>query len=217
MASRGDRGGRVPVPGPGKRSDTVIAAMQTGNPVARIELLDDVQMDASIRYSKLEGLAVKPTLFFNFTVPRPGSANRARQWSRSATNAEAARLSGRHRWRIVRSLWKARHAAYYAAMAYRPGMTHSPPIPAYHFKAGRLRPGDEGRRRKKRPAVVDLGHVGDGNFHLVVLFIAKARNRETARKRWRRVSMRAIAMGGTCTGEHGIGYRTTRASASGPR
>src|SRR5207245_5359213 len=46
--------------------NTVIAAMQTGIPVARIELLDDVQMDACIRYSKLEGFAVQPTLFFEF-------------------------------------------------------------------------------------------------------------------------------------------------------
>src|SRR6266568_5802713 len=101
--------------------NTVIAAMQTGIPVARIEFLDDVQMDACIRHSKLEDFEAKPTLFFEFH----GSPAGVREQS-EAMQAISDELGGSaYQWAIQpedrNRLWKARHAAYYAALALQPG------------------------------------------------------------------------------------------------
>ena len=92
--------------------------MQIGIPVARIELLDDVQMDACIRYSKLEGFAVQPTLFFEFHGTRGAAcASRPSRCRRSATNSAAAHFQWATQPEDRTRLWKARHDAYYAALA----------------------------------------------------------------------------------------------------
>src|SRR3989441_177452 len=103
--------------------NAVIVAMQSGIPVARIELLDDVQMDASIRYSKLQGFDAKPTLFFEFH----GSEAGVREQS-AAMQAISDDFGGSaFQWATLAEersrLWKARHDAYYAALALKPGMT----------------------------------------------------------------------------------------------
>jgi D-lactate dehydrogenase (cytochrome) len=193
--------------------DTVIVAMQMGIPVARIELLDALQMDACIRYSKLEGFAALPTLLFEFhgtqasvreqaemmeaiTAEHGGSAF---QW---ATNPE-----DRSR------LWKARHDAYYAALALVPGkqaFSTDACVPISRLADCLL----ETRAELDREGVVApiVGHVGDGNFHVLVLFDpASAAERAKADDIAKRVSMRAIAMGGTCTGEHGVGFHKLEA------
>jgi len=188
--------------------NAVIMAMQTGIPVARIELLDDVQMDASIRYSKLEGFEIKPTLFFEFH----GSPAGVREQS-EAMQAICAEFDGSaFQWATQSEdrtrLWKARHAAYYAAMAYRPGMTSFATdacVPISRLADCII----ETRRDVESSGLIApiLGHVGDGNFHMVVLFDpASSEQRERAEALAKGVSMRAIAMGGTCTGEHGIGW-----------
>jgi D-lactate dehydrogenase (cytochrome) len=188
--------------------NVVIVAMQSGIPVARIELLDDVQMDASIRYSKLEGFAVKPTLFFEFH----GSEAGVREQS-SAMEAITDEFGGSaFQWAIRPEertrLWKARHDAYYAALAFRPGMTGFATdacVPISRLADCIL----ETKADVEKSGLVApiLGHVGDGNFHLVVLFDpAESGARDRAEALATAVSMRAIAMGGTCTGEHGIGW-----------
>ena len=96
-------------------------ASATQHELARIELLDDVQMDACIRYSKLEGFAAKPTLFFEFH----GSPAGVREQS-EAMQAISDELGGSaYQWAVQpedrNRLWKARHAAYYAALALKPG------------------------------------------------------------------------------------------------
>ena len=106
-------------------------------------------------------------------------------------------------------LWKARHDAYYAALAFKPGHDQ--------LRHRRLRSISsladcilETKADVEKSGLVApiLGHVGDGNFHLVVLFDAAGIRRSAIvpRRSQRRVSMRAISMGGTCTGEHGIGW-----------
>jgi D-lactate dehydrogenase (cytochrome) len=188
--------------------NAVIMAMQAGIPVARIELLDDVQMDASIRYSRLEGFAVKPTLFFEFH----GSPSAVREQSQ-AMEAICGEFGGSaFQWATQAEdrtrLWKARHAAYYAAMAFRPGMTSFATdacVPISRLADCIM----QTRRDVERSGLTApiLGHVGDGNFHLVVLFDpASPGERERAEALAKGVSMRAIGMGGTCTGEHGIGW-----------
>ena len=188
--------------------NTVITAMQSGIPVARIELLDDVQMDASIRYSKLEGFAVQPTLFFEFH----GSPAGVREQS-AAMQAISDEFGGSaYQWATLAEdrtrLWKARHAAYYAALAFRPGMSAFATdacVPISRL-ADCIMETKKDIEKSGLTAPI-LGHVGDGNFHLVVLFDPKvAEQRARAEALAKAVSMRAIAMGGTCTGEHGIGW-----------
>jgi D-lactate dehydrogenase (cytochrome) len=188
--------------------NTTIAAMQTGIPVARIELLDEVQMDMSIRYSKLEGFAVKPTLFFEFH----GSPAAVREQAEAMQAVSDDFGGSAYQWATQAEdrtrLWKARHAAYYAALAYRPGMTGFATdacVPISRLADCIM----ETKKDVEASGLIApiLGHVGDGNFHLVILFDgASAEQRERAEALAHGVSLRAIAMGGTCTGEHGIGW-----------
>lgn len=188
--------------------NTVIIAMQTGISVARIELLDEVQMEASIRYSKLEGFAVKPTLFFEFH----GSEAGVREQSAAMQAASDEFGGSAYQWATKTEdrtrLWKARHDAYYAALAFKPGMTSFATdacVPISRLADCILQTKAEVEKSGLTAPI--LGHVGDGNFHLVVLFDGDdPAQRESAEALAKGVSMRAISMGGTCTGEHGIGW-----------
>ena len=187
---------------------TVIQAMQTGIPVARIELLDEVQMDACIRYSKLEGLAAKPTLFFEFHGSPASVREQAEAMQAICADHEGSAFDWATQAEDRSRLWKARHAAYYAALAYRPGTTSLATdacVPISRLADCILETRAEVDRSGLTAPIV--GHVGDGNFHLIVLFHADDKaERERAEALARNVSLRAIAMGGTCTGEHGIGW-----------
>jgi D-lactate dehydrogenase (cytochrome) len=187
--------------------DTVIVAMQLGIPVARIELLDDVQMDACIRYSQLTEFAAKPTLCFEFHGTEAG----VREQAEMIEGLAADHGGNQFRWATKpedRSrLWKARHNAYYAALALAPGkqgFATDACVPISRLTDCVLETqADVAASGLVAPIV---GHVGDGNFHLVILFDpADADERSRAEALAARVSMRAIRMGGTCTGEHGIG------------
>jgi D-lactate dehydrogenase (cytochrome) len=187
--------------------DTVIVATQLGIPVARIELLDDVQMDACIRYSGLEGFAAKPTLFFEFHGTDAG----VREQAGSIQALTADHGGSAFQWAIApeerSKLWKARHNAYYAALALAPGkqaFATDACVPISRLADCVI----ETRADIAQSGLVApiVGHAGDGNFHLVILFDPlDAGERAQAEALAKRVSLRAIAMGGTCTGEHGIG------------
>ena len=187
---------------------TVILAMQTGIPVARIELLDDVQMDACIRYSKLEGLAVKPTLFFEFHGSPAGVREQAEAMQAICADHGGSAFEWATQAEDRTRLWKARHGAYYAALAFKPGtmgFATDACVPISRLADCILETKAEVERSGLTAPIV--GHVGDGNFHLIVLFDPKdGAQRERAEALARNVSLRAIAMGGTCTGEHGIGW-----------
>jgi D-lactate dehydrogenase (cytochrome) len=104
-------------------------------------------------------------------------------------------------------LWKARHQAYYAALALKPGsqaFATDACVPISRLADCVLETRADVEREGMTAPIV--GHVGDGNFHLVLLFDPNdPADRERAEGIARRCSARAIAMGGTCTGEHGIG------------
>jgi D-lactate dehydrogenase (cytochrome) len=193
--------------------DTVITAMQMGIPVARIELLDDVQMDACIRHSKLTGYAAKSTLFFEFHGSEAGVAEQSAQMQ--AITAEHG--GGTFEWATQPEdrtrLWKARHAAYYAALALQPGkqgLATDACVPITRLADCIMETKADIEATGITATIV--GHVGDGNFHLVVLFDPNdPADRERADALTKRVSLRAIAMGGTCTGEHGIGVHKLEA------
>jgi D-lactate dehydrogenase (cytochrome) len=186
---------------------SVITAMQHGIPVARIELLDDVQMGACIRHSKLTGYAAKPTLFFEFHGSEAAVAEQAAQMQAITTEHDGGKFEWATRAEERTRLWKARHAAYYAALALAPGkqgFATDACVPISRLADCILETKADAEATGLIAPIV--GHVGDGNFHLVVLFDpADTGERAAAEGLAKRVSLRAIAMGGTCTGEHGVG------------
>ena len=184
----------------------VVVALQSNVKMARIELLDEVQMRAAIRYSKLD-YAETPTLFLEFHGT-PTSTREDVEVMQAITAEHgggdflfAERPEDRSR------LWKARHNSYQAVRALSPGKANmgtdacvpisSLPACLLETKADILATG------LLAPIV---GHVGDGNFHLGILYDPEDAE-ETARAEGLafRTARRAIAFGGTCSGEHGIG------------
>jgi D-lactate dehydrogenase (cytochrome) len=186
--------------------DTVIETIQLGIPVARIELLDELMIRAVNQYSRLT-LRESPTLFLEF------HGTEAAVQEQAATVSDIAQEHGGHdfEWALKpeeRSrLWKARHDAAWAALALRPGATSLATdvcVPISRLTECIL----ETRRDLEQspiPAPI-VGHVGDGNFHLVLL-VKRDDPAEVAEgdRLNERLVRRALAMGGTCTGEHGIG------------
>jgi D-lactate dehydrogenase (cytochrome) len=187
--------------------ETVIATIQLGVPVARIELLDEVQLDAVNRYSKTS-YPVAPTLFFEF---HSDSARHVADQS-DAVQALAAEHGGRGFQFATHledraQLWQARHHAMYAAVALRPGA--APWTTDVCVPISRLAECVVETKRDNEGApfpICLVGHVGDGNFHLIyVLDPASPAELEEARRLNERMVLRALAMGGTCSGEHGVG------------
>jgi D-lactate dehydrogenase (cytochrome) len=187
--------------------DTVIMTIQMGIPVARIELLDEVMMDAVNKYSKLD-YPVQPTLFFEFH----GSPRSVEEQAETVGEIAAGNGAGQFRWTARQEersqLWQARHDAYYAALALRPGCrgwATDVCVPISQLAACILETKQDIEASGLLAPIV--GHVGDGNFHLAFIVDPDdpdemARSREVND----RMVLRALAMGGTCTGEHGIGY-----------
>jgi D-lactate dehydrogenase (cytochrome) len=187
--------------------ETVIATIQLGVPIARIELLDEVQLDAVNRYSKTD-YPVAPTLFFEF---HSDSARHVADQS-DAVQALAAEHGGRGFQFATHledraQLWQARHHAMYAAVALRPGA--APWTTDVCVPISRLAECVVETKKDNEGApfpICLVGHVGDGNFHLIyVLDPASADELEEARRLNERMVLRALAMGGTCSGEHGVG------------
>jgi D-lactate dehydrogenase (cytochrome) len=187
--------------------DTVIETIQSGVPVARIELLDEAQIAAINKYSKLDH-KIAPTLFFEFH----GSSAAVAEQSAMVNAIAAEQGGGDFRWSTTpeerAKLWRARHDAYYAALALRPGSKGwatdvCVPISRLAECIGETK---KDLARSSIPSAL-VGHVGDGNFHLVFM-IDPNRPQEIAEASAlnNRLVARALAMEGTSTGEHGVGY-----------
>jgi D-lactate dehydrogenase (cytochrome) len=184
----------------------VIHTIQMGVPVARIELLDALSLKAINLFSKT-ALAEAPTLFFEFHGSPAGVAEQA-----EIVQAIAGELGGANfEWATHpedRSrLWQARHDAYFACLQLKPGCRCFPTdvcVPISRL-AECIAATNEDIAQVHIPIAL-FGHVGDGNFHLVVL-VDRDNPQDMAEAAWisERVVERAIAMEGTCTGEHGIG------------
>jgi D-lactate dehydrogenase (cytochrome) len=187
--------------------NTVILTIQSGVPVARIELLDEPQMDAINKYSKLDH-KVAPTLFFEFHGTDAGVAEQV---------AMVKQIAGEYggddfRWASNQEertrLWQARHDAYYAALALRPGSkgwATDVCVPISRL-AECITETKADLAQSSIPSAL-AGHVGDGNFHLI--FMIDPNRPEEIAEAGRlndRMVTRALEMDGTCTGEHGIGY-----------
>jgi D-lactate dehydrogenase (cytochrome) len=187
--------------------NTVIEVMQAGIPVARIELLDEVQLAACIAYAKLEGLRPAPTLFLEFHGSAAGVAEQAETVEAIAMGYHGSGFAWAREAEERNRLWKARHDAYWAALASAPGkrgITTDVCVPISRLAEALL--GAKADIEASGFSAPIVGHVGDGNFHTVIL--VDNDNPAEMDRAWeldRRIVARALALGGTCSGEHGIG------------
>ena len=186
--------------------NTVIATIQSGIPVARIELMDDLQMDAINKYSKLD-YPVLPTLLLEFHGTVAGVEEQAKMVGTIAAENGGSHFQWATQAEERAKLWKARHDSAYAALALRPGSS----MFATDVCVPISRLAECIMETKKDLADTYLmapllGHVGDGNFHLVIL-VDRTKPEEIveAERLNDRLIRRAIAMDGTCSGEHGVG------------
>jgi D-lactate dehydrogenase (cytochrome) len=186
--------------------NTVILTIQMGVPVARIELLDDVQMDAVNRYSGLD-YPVRPTLFFEFHGTEASVAEQAETVGEIAGENGGGDFQWTRMTEDRNQLWQARHDAYYAALAMRPGCkgwATDVCVPISNLADCIL----ETKRDIEASGLYApiVGHVGDGNFHLCFILDPNDKSEMGKAEEVNEVMVkRALAMGGTCTGEHGIG------------
>jgi len=186
--------------------NATIAAMQMGLPLARIELLDTVQIAACNAYSHLK-LAEQPTLFLEFH----GSEAATREQVEVFAEIAASEGGGTFRWadrpEERSQLWQARHDAYWAARGLLHGgdiVTTDVCVPISKLAACVGETQDDIARTGLLAPIV--GHVGDGNFHVMPVFDpANPAERRAIQGFLDRLVERALRMEGTCTGEHGIG------------
>jgi D-lactate dehydrogenase (cytochrome) len=189
----------------------VTDSVHSGLRMARIELLDEVQVDAVNRRSGL-GLVVAPTLFAECHGSPAAVSEEAEGFAAIAVDHGGRDVAWTTDPTRRASLWRARHDAYPSAVALRPGCRGIPSdvcVPMSQLAACL----GETRRDIDDAGIVApiVGHVGDGNFH--VLFILDPESPaeiEEYRRLNDRLIRRAIAMGGTCSGEHGVGYGKAR-------
>jgi D-lactate dehydrogenase (cytochrome) len=191
--------------------NATIIAMQMGLPLARIELADEVQIRACNAYSHLT-LAEQPTLFLEFHGSAAGASEQVETFAEIAREHGGGELAWAERQEDRNKLWQARHDAYWAARGLRPGAEIVTtdvcvPISALAACVGETR-ADIDRTGLLAPIV---GHVGDGNFHVMPLFDAgSATERNAVQNFLDRLTERALRMQGTCSGEHGVGQGKIR-------
>ncbi|MBN9671620.1 FAD-binding protein [Labrenzia aggregata] len=199
-------GGVCPFPDVQSACNAVIATIQMGIPVARIELLDEMQVRACNAYSKMD-LAETPTLFLEFHGSEAGVREQSETFSAIAEDLGG----GPFKWATAAEertrLWSARHDAYWAGKGLKPDadiMVTDVCVPISRLAECVTSTAEDIRENGFLAPIV--GHVGDGNFHVQIL--VDLSNEEEVRKTEafvERLAIRAIEVGGTCTGEHGVG------------
>ena len=193
---------------------TAIATVQAGIPIARCELLDAAMMRAVNEHAQLDHPEA-PTLFLEFHGTPASVEEDARGVAELAREHGGGDFEWASRTEDRNRLWRARHNAYFAGLALRPGcraLTTDVCVPVSELAACIEQTlADVGELPFPAPL---LGHVADGNFHLMLLIDPDApEERRVAQEAYDRLVARAIAAGGTCTGEHGVGLGKRHALA----
>jgi D-lactate dehydrogenase (cytochrome) len=186
--------------------NTVVQSIQCGIPLARVEILDALQMRAVNRWSKLD-YPEASTLFFEFH----GSAAFVAEQVETVKELAETNGGGEFAWSNLpeerSKLWRARHEAYYAAVNLREGAVGWATdvcVPLSRL-AECIVETQADLAGASMPATI-LGHVGDGNFHVVFSLDSNSPDELAEVEAINtRLIERALAMDGTCTGEHGIG------------
>jgi D-lactate dehydrogenase (cytochrome) len=198
--------GVCPFPSLEAACNATILTIQSGIPVARIELLDECQVKACNAYSKLT-LPEVPMLFLEFHGTQAGVAEQSERFGEIAQEFGGGSFEWATKAEDRSRLWQARHDAYWAARGLRPGaqaLATDVCVPISRLaECVTETQRDIAQTNLLAPI---LGHVGDGNFHLTLLVdMDNADEVKQAKALLERIVERALAMDGTCTGEHGVG------------
>ena len=186
--------------------DAVIQAVQLGLPLARAEMLDALTIRAINQHSKTS-LSEAPTLFLEFGGAAGEAAAQAAQMQDIVRDCGGGDFQMATREEDRSALWTPRHHAYFAVLQLRPGsrsVTTDACVPVSKLAECI----EETRADLEASGLIApiFGHVGDGNFHCLILVDpANDAERERAEALSQRLTRRAMAHGGTCTGEHGVG------------
>ncbi len=190
----------------GPAVEAVIATIQMGIPMARIEFVDQDSVAAVNAYSKTD-MAVAPHLLIEFHGSEAGVAEQAERFGEIAAEFGGHGFKWSARAEDRTKLWDARHKAYWAILASRPGATAL--VTDLCVPISRLAEAVEETRADVAASFIPgpiVGHVGDGNFHTSLLIEpGNAAELAEAQRLSARMADRALAMGGTVTGEHGVG------------
>jgi D-lactate dehydrogenase (cytochrome) len=198
--------GVCPFPSVEACCEATILTIQSGIPVARIELLDALQVRACNAYSKL-ALPETPMLFLEFHGSDAGVAEQSQRFGEIAAELGGGPFEWATRPEDRSKLWQARHDAYWAGRALRPGSAAvATDVCVPISKLAQCVVETQRDIADSRLVAPILGHVGDGNFHLTLLVdLADAGEVARAKALSERLVTRALAMDGTSTGEHGVG------------
>jgi D-lactate dehydrogenase (cytochrome) len=198
--------GVCPFPSVEAACNATILTIQSGIPVARIELLDELQVRATNLYSKLT-LPEVPMLFVEFHGSQAGVAEQSARFGEIAEELGGGPFDWATRAEDRSRLWQARHDAYWAGRGLRPGaraVATDVCVPISRL-AECVTATQRDITENKLVAPI-LGHVGDGNFHLTMMVdLDDPDEVRRAKGLCERLVERALAMEGTCTGEHGVG------------
>ncbi len=201
-------GGHCPFPDVRSACVTAIETIQSGIPIARIELLDRLQVQACNAYSKL-ALPDTPMLFVEFHGSEESVAEQSRRFAEIAEGNGGGPFAWTTQPEERTKLWQARHDAYWACIGLRPGAR--PFATDVCVPISRLADCVEATQAdlaQNGLIAPIVGHVGDGNFHVTPMIDMDSRDEiEKAEAFGKRLALRAIGMGGTCTGEHGVGQK----------
>ncbi|XP_006819794.1 putative D-lactate dehydrogenase, mitochondrial [Saccoglossus kowalevskii] len=186
--------------------ETVTQVMQCGIPIARIEFMDSLTMEACNKYSELN-YNVAPTLFLEFHGTERMIEEQAMDVGELVYDNGGSDFKWAKDIESRNKLWAARHDAWFASLALRPGSKGMPTDVCVPIS--------------KLPEIIDAtrediekssligpicGHVGDGNFHVILLIDPNDEEEfRKAKEVATKIARHAISLGGTCTGEHGIG------------
>ena len=198
--------GVCPFPSVETACNAAILTIQSGLPVARIELLDAMQVKACNAYSKLT-LPETPMLFLEFHGSDASVAEQSGRFGEIARDLGGGPFDWATKAEDRSRLWQARHDASWAAIGLRPGISGlSTDVCVPISRLAECVTQSQRDLEENRLMAPLVGHVGDGNFHLL-LFVDQTDADEVRRAHGflERLAERALAMDGTCTGEHGIG------------
>ena len=198
--------GVCPFPSVEAACNAAIVTIQSGVPVARIELLDELQVKATNLYSKL-ALPEVPMLFVEFHGSPAGVAEQAERFGEIARDLAGGPFEWATKPEDRSRLWQARHDAYWAARGLRPGaQALATDVCVPISRLAECVTAAQHEVAELGLVAPILGHVGDGNFHLSLLVdMSDAAEVKAAKTLCERLVERALAMDGTCTGEHGVG------------
>jgi D-lactate dehydrogenase (cytochrome) len=198
--------GVCPFPSVDAACKATILTIQSGIPVARIELLDALQIKAVNAYSKLS-LPEVPTLFVEFHGSDAGVAEQSLRFGDIVADLGGGPFDWATKPEDRSRLWQARHDGYHAARRLRPGAeAFATDVCVPISRLAECVNATQAATAELNLVAPILGHVGDGNFHLSLLVdMADAEEVKRAGILMQRVVELALAMDGTCTGEHGVG------------